>query len=55
MKHTIYIKVKVEIETDLPIEQALDEFGSESLYNFDSTENVAILNTEWLDISTQEI
>ena len=55
MKHTLYIKVKVEIETELDIEQALDELNSESLYNFDSTENITVLNTEWLDSSTQEI
>jgi len=55
MKHTLYIKVKVEIETELDIEQAIDEFGSESLYNFDSTENITVLNTEWLDTNTQEI
>lgn len=52
-KYTFYITTKVEVETDLRIQDAIDEFQSETDYNFDSTENVTVLHTEYLDTNTQ--
>lgn len=52
-KHTLYVVIKVEVESELPIEEVIDELGSESFYTVDSTENVTVQNTEWIDLSTQ--
>lgn len=55
MKETIlYITVKVKVKSDLPLQELIDELGSESFYNIDSTDHIEVLETEWLDTSTQE-
>lgn len=53
MKATIYVVVKIEIETKLPLKQAITEFQEESFYAFESTDNVNVLNTEFLETTTQ--
>ena len=53
MKHTLYITIGIQVESELPIEEVINEFQSESYYNFDSTANVTVINTEYLDTSTQ--
>lgn len=51
----LYVTICVSVESDLSLEELIDEFGSECEYDFPSTENVKVLNQEWLDTSTQNI
>lgn len=53
MKHTLYAVVKIEVISELPIEDLIDELGSESYYTIDGTDNIEVIETEWLDTSTQ--
>lgn len=53
-KTTLYIVVKVEIKSDLPLEAAIDELNSECAYEIPSTDNVRVVGTEWLDTTTQQ-
>lgn len=48
MKHTIYVCIKVDIETDLDYEDAVDQLGNEADYNIGSTDDVKVTDTEWL-------
>lgn len=53
METTLYVKVKIKVESDLPIDEIINEFSYNSFYNFESTENVEVLETEFLETSTQ--
>ena len=48
--HTLEITVKVKVQSDLPIEHLIDEFGQETDYNFSDTDNVRIVATEILNV-----
>jgi len=50
--YIFYVTVKVKVSSNLELEKAIDEFQSESFYNFDSTDNVTVLNTEYLETKT---
>lgn len=50
---TLYITIKVQVKSDLDKQEIIDELSSECYYDFPSTENVEVVNTEWLDTSTQ--
>lgn len=52
---TVYavIKVKLEVNEDASIEDTIDEFSWESSYEFPSTKNIKVINTEWLDTTTE--
>lgn len=51
---TLYITIAVKVKSDLPIEEVIDEFGSECSYDFSSTNNVKVVNQEWLDTTTDK-
>lgn len=48
-RYTLKITVNVVVESDLELEEVIDEFGSESDYNFLSTDNVTVTGQEWVD------
>ena len=49
-KYKIRVVVEVEVESALPDwEQTSYEFTSESDYTFESTDNVTVINTEWIE------
>lgn len=52
MKHTLYAVVQIEVESDLPIEEIINEISSESYYTIDPTDNVEVLRTTWLETDT---
>lgn len=37
----------VEIESDLPVAEAIEEFEQDCQYSFPGTSNVTIIRTEW--------
>lgn len=39
----------IEIESDLPVQEALDEFQQNSDYTFRNTANVKVIDTNWYD------
>lgn len=51
---TLYITIKVKVKSDLPVDELIDELGSECSYDFPSTENVEVVSQEWLDTSTDK-
>ena len=44
------ITVQVKVESNLSIEEVIDQFGSETDYNFESTDDVKVLETEILEV-----
>lgn len=52
MTTTLFITIKVQVESDLNIESLVDEFETETDYTFNSTENVKVLNTEYISTTT---
>lgn len=49
----ILVTCMVEFKTTLPIDEAIKEFEENSMYNYEDTDNVTILQTEWRE--TQRI
>lgn len=47
------IKVVMEVPDDIEDEQAVDEFFQNTHYNFGETENVGIVDTEFVDLTTE--
>lgn len=47
--YTLYATIKIEIETDLHITDAIDEFGNDCWYDFPDTDNCKVIKTEWVD------
>lgn len=47
------IKVVMEIPDGMEEEQAVDEFFNNTHYNFGETENVGIVDTEFVDLTTE--
>lgn len=45
------IKLDLEVPDDIMDEQAIDEFFDTTAYSFEETENVGIINTEFVDLS----
>lgn len=48
--HYLTITVQVKVESNLSIEEVIDQFGSETDYNFESTDDVKVLETEILEV-----
>jgi hypothetical protein len=48
-EYTLTVTISVKVKTNLSIEDAIDEFGSECNYDFPSTENVEVVSSQWLD------
>ena len=55
--NTVQIRatVLIEIESELPVEEMIDEFSSEAFYAFEGTENVTVLSTNWRDVHNTEV
>ena len=53
--HTVYITIKAIISSPEynQLETMIDELSAESKYNIPSTPNVDVLQTEWVDASSQ--
>jgi len=49
--HTLTVTVQIKVESDLPIEQLIDNFGSETNYDFGSTEEVKVISTEITEVN----
>ena len=48
MKHVFYAVIRVEVETDLDREDAIDEMNNDCRYDFPPTENIKEVSTEWM-------
>ena len=48
--HYLTVKVQIKVESNLPIEEVIDQFGSETNYDFESTDDVEVLETEILEV-----
>lgn len=48
--HYLKVEVMVKVESDLTIEEVTEQFGSETNYNFGSTDDVKVLETELLEV-----
>ena len=49
MEQFIAITINIKVESDLPIDEVVGEFSTETDYNFSDTENVKVVNTEILE------
>jgi len=50
-KHTFYATIRIEIESQLELDEAIDEFQSNCLYDFPNTEKCNVILTRWEDTS----
>jgi hypothetical protein len=54
MKDTLYLFIKVVVETSYPnIHDAIDELQTQTNYSIGSTSNVKVLETEIIELDTQ--
>jgi hypothetical protein len=44
------VKVQIKVESNLSIEEVIHQFGSETDYDFKSTNDVEVLETEIYDV-----
>lgn len=53
MNYTLYAVVRITVTSDAyeDVIGVIEEFGEEADYNFDSTDNVKVVDTEWIDTS----
>lgn len=54
MKRTVYIKIAVNIVTDLHVQEAMNELGAYTDYSISGTDNVEVKSTEILEVSESE-
>jgi pyruvate-formate lyase len=56
MKHILYVTVRVEVESFEydNVETIIDEFKGNTDYSFSSTSCVEVLDTEIVDVTTQQ-
>jgi hypothetical protein len=47
---TFTVEIKVVVETDLSIEDAIDQFQTETDYDFTETDNIKVIETELLEV-----
>lgn len=50
MKQIIYARIRIEIESELPRQEAIDKFQQETYYVFESVEDVTVIDTDFLEI-----
>lgn len=48
-EYIIIAKIKIHVRTKMDKEDTLEEFSSETSYNFDSTDNIEVTDTEYFD------
>ncbi|WP_164735368.1 hypothetical protein [Pseudoflavitalea rhizosphaerae] len=49
MRQTFYARIKIIIDSELSVNEVLKELEQNSFYSIDSTENVVVMDTEWLE------
>lgn len=49
IKLKVTVSVEIECDEDMKYQELIDEFSQETHYEFGSTENVKVINTEFLD------
>lgn len=47
--YILYATIRIEIESELDLENAIDEFSQGCYYKFPDTENCKVVNTAWED------
>ena len=48
--HYLTVTVNIKVKSNLSIEDVIDQFGSETDYNFSSTDEVEVIETEILEV-----
>ena len=48
--YKLTVTVNIKVKSNLPIEDVIDQFGSETDYNFNSTDEVEVIETEILEV-----
>jgi hypothetical protein len=43
----VLVTTMIELQTDLEVDKAIQEFEADSCYNFGRTANVEVIDTEW--------
>ena len=51
---TMYATIKIEVSTDLSPAEAVEEFTSDCDYFIKSTDNIKVVNTEWLETNLNQ-
>lgn len=51
MTTTLTFTIKVEVESNLPYEDMVDQFQSETDYNFTDTDDVKVIGTEIIEVN----
>ena len=49
MKHTFYAIIKIEVESVLLLEEAMEQFEQDTLYSFRNTDDCIVKDTEYLE------
>lgn len=49
--HYITVTVQIKVQSNLSIEDIIDQFGNDTDYNFTDTEDVEVMETEILEIN----
>lgn len=49
--YTLYATIRIEIESELQLDEAIDEFQSNCMYDFPDTEKCNVILTRWEDTS----
>ena len=48
--YNLTVTVNIKVKSNLPIEDIIDQFGSETDYNFSGTDEVEVIETEILEV-----
>ena len=48
-EYSFTVTIQVKVKSKLSLQDAKEEFGNECGYELPSTENVQVVETEWLD------
>lgn len=46
-KIRVLVTAMVEIESELPVEEAIEDFEANCMYTFEDTDEVTVIQTEW--------
>ena len=49
MKHIFYAIIKIEVESNLILEKAMEQFEQDTLYSFRNTNDCIVKDTEYLE------
>ena len=48
--YNLTVTVSIKVKSNLSIEDVIDQFGNETDYNFESTDEVKVIDTEILEV-----